>query len=149
MLRALLSGTLASMTAALTLAACAKREGRSAPQPMNATSHWLHGDGAAFLLNADLKHTFAGYATHHVAAILWACVFEELRRRQSDKGLSATCRDALITSGAAALIDYTITPRRFTPGWELVLSKKSMAAGYLALAGGLVAAELLMADRRA
>ena len=32
--------------------------------------------------------------------------------------------------------DYTVTPRRFTPGWELVLSKRSMALVYGAMAAG-------------
>ena len=37
----------------------------------------------------------------------------------------------------AAIIDYGATPKRFTPGWEFVLSKQSMAVTYAAMALGL------------
>jgi hypothetical protein len=37
--RTLVSGTLAGVMAAVALAASARREGRQAPQPLNATSH--------------------------------------------------------------------------------------------------------------
>jgi hypothetical protein len=40
-------------------------------------------------------------------------------------------------------VDYEATPKRFTPGWELVLSKRSMAATYVAMALGLAAAAML------
>jgi branched-chain amino acid transport system permease protein len=40
---------------------------------------------------------------------------------------------------AVAAVDYTITPHRFTPGWELVLSKRGMALAYAAMALGFVA----------
>ena len=148
LVRALVSGTFAGIAASLALAACAKRENRSAAQPMNATSHWAYGDQAALLTNADLVHTGLGYGTHHMAAVLWACLFEYCRNRNEDHRPSAVLRDALIASATAAVIDYTITPHRFTPGWELVLSKRSMAAGYLAMAGGFVAAEYVLPNRQ-
>ena len=37
----------------------------------------------------------------------------------------------------AAIVDYGATPKRFTPGWEFVLSKRSMAVTYGAMALGL------------
>jgi hypothetical protein len=42
-----------------------------------------------------------------------------------------------MTSAVAAAIDYGVTPKRFTPGWELLLSKRSMVVAYGALALGL------------
>ena len=42
--------------------------------------------------------------------------------------------------GFAAAADYTATPKRFTPGWEFVLTPPSMALVYLALSGGLALA---------
>ena len=145
--RALISGSMASIAAALALAACARREGRPWPQPLNATSHWLHGDGAAARPEVDLTHTAVGYGTHHLAAVMWAMFFEILRERSSNDSSATIARDAAITSAVAAAIDYTITPHRFTPGWELVLSKSSMAMVYAAMAAGLVAAEYLLPAR--
>ena len=43
----------------------------------------------------------------------------------------------------AAIVDYTITPKRFTPGWELVLSKRSMALTYAAMAVGFAGTALI------
>jgi hypothetical protein len=52
-----------------------------------------------------------------------------------------------MTSAIAAVVDYGLTPHRFTPGWELVLSKRSMAAAYLAMAAGFAGAEYLLPPR--
>jgi anti-sigma factor RsiW len=123
--RALFSGTLASVMAALALAACARREGRRASQPMNATSHWLHGDRAASRRRIGLSHTGIGFGTHHAAAVMWAALFEGFRWQAKSNSAAAVVRDAVATSAVAAAVDYTVTPHRFTPGWELVLSKQS------------------------
>ena len=42
----------------------------------------------------------------------------------------------------AAATDYGATPKRFTPGWELALSRRGMAAVYAAMAAGLAAGVL-------
>jgi hypothetical protein len=147
LLRAFVSGTFASVAAAVALAVCAKREGHSAPQPMNATSHWVHGDLAALVRDVNFEQTAVGYGTHHIAAILWAYLFELLRNRTPEAGLVAIAGDALTASASAALIDYTVTPHRLTPGWELILSKRSMALGYLSMAAGLVVAEYVLPRR--
>lgn len=147
--RATLSGSVASLSSALTLAACATAEGRKAVQPLNATSHWLHGDAAAYSREADLARTGAGYVTHHAATVLWACLFEYLRQRSGRADAAAIMRDAAATAAIAAIVDYTITPKRLTPGWELVLSKRAMALGYAGLAAGLAATALLRRRHRA
>jgi hypothetical protein len=148
MLRVLLSGSLASVAAALTLAAASKREGHAAAQPLNATSHWVHGDVAAYYSGVDWRHTGLGYVTHHSATMLWAGVFEALRRYSSRSDLAAVTRDAAVAATAAAIVDYTITPHRLTPGWELVLSKRSMAFAYAAMAAAFMGSELLLSPRR-
>src|SRR4051794_28694970 len=112
--RTLISGALASITTSVALGACAKRQGDSASQPINATSHWLHGDSAALVRDTNVEQTGVGYATHYLAALIWAYMFEQLRMRRHDADDVAVSRDALITSATAALIDYTITPHRFT-----------------------------------
>ncbi len=47
----------------------------------------------------------------------------------------------------AAAVDYGLTPRRLTPGWELVLSRRSMVATYAAMALGLAAGAMLARRR--
>lgn len=51
-------------------------------------------------------------------------------------------RDVMIMSAIAAAVDYGATPKRFTPGWELVVSKKGMAIAYAGLVLGLCAGAL-------
>ncbi len=145
--RAVVSGTVGSVTSTVALALLARAEGHAAPQPVNATSHWLHGDQAASARRMDLTHTAVGYATHHAATIFWAVLFE--RWLAPDRPLPATTllARALGTSAIAAAVDYGPTPRRFTPGWELVLSKRAMAAAYAAMALGLTAGALLTQRR--
>ena len=95
-----------------------------------------------------MSHTAVGYGTHHAAALMWAALFEQLRQRSSSDSNAAVVRDAAVTSAVAAAVDYTITPHRFTPGWELVLSKRSMAVAYAAMAAGFIASEYLLPARQ-
>ena len=44
---AMVTGTAASVVSSAALALIAQTEGKSAFQPMDAISHWLHGDRAA------------------------------------------------------------------------------------------------------
>ena len=139
--RAAASGAAGSVASSLALALLARAENLGALQPVNATSHWLHGDSAARVRRADLAHTAVGYATHHAATVFWALLFE--RRLGGRRTPARTLGIALATSAVAAAVDYGATPRRFTPGWELVLSKRSMAAAYAAMAVGLAGGALL------
>ena len=119
-------GTAASVAA---LSVLARAEGRAAVQPLNATSHWLHGRQAADVTRADLAHTGVGLATHAAATLFWAALWVAWpgRRRPG----------AFTMAAVAAAVDYTITPRRFTPGWEFVLSWRAMAGAYAAMAVGM------------
>ncbi len=146
--RALLSGTAAGATSTLALAVVARLEGKPALQPANATSHWLNGRAAASVRHADLRHTAVGTLTHYAATLFWAALFERcIARRRPIEPLPMLGR-AVAMSAFAAAIDYSITPKRFTPGWEFVLSKRAMAAVYAAMAAGL-AAGALAAQRKA
>ena len=107
-------------------------------QPVNATSHWLNGDAAAEVAGPDVRHTGVGFATHAAATFFWATLFEAWvgRRPRSSVRLAA---EAAAMSAVAAAVDYLATPKRFTPGWEFVLTKRSMAFAYAAMAAGLAA----------
>ena len=148
LLRALVSGTAASVTSSLALALLARGEGRGALQPVNATSHWRHGPAAASVERFDLAHTVVGYATHHAATVFWAGFFEAWVGWRQPRAGWPLVRDAMLLSAIAAAVDYGITPKRFTPGWEFVLSARSMAVAYAAMGAGLAARELAGASRR-
>ncbi len=138
-----MSGTVASVASSLALGLLARAEGKGALQPVNATSHWLNGDGAASFAGADARHTAVGYATHHAATVFWAVLFEALNGRRRPLATGAAVRNAVVTSVVAVAVDYGATPKRFTPGWEFVLSKRAMAAAYAAMAAGLAVGALV------
>ena len=136
---ALISGTAASLVSTAALALLARAEGKAASQATNATSHWINGDGAARRWDADAPHTLVGYGIHHASALFWALPFQIwLAARPPLTGLELL-RHASIISAIAAAVDYGVVPKRLTPGWELVLSKRSMLATYGATALGLAA----------
>src|SRR3954453_20073722 len=142
-LSARVTGTVASVVSTAALALLARAEGKSAVQPTNATNHWLHGDSAASHREPDAAHTLVGYATHHASALFWAVPFEAWLAAQPPRTAAGLLRDACAMSAIAAAIDYGVTPKRLTPGWELVLSKRSMAVIYGAMTLGLAAGALL------
>ena len=147
-LSATVSGSAASLAAAAALAVLARAEGKGALQPVNSTSHWLHGEQAGAYRDADMAHTGVGFGTHHASAIFWALFFERwlvTRRRRTPL---AMLRDAAVMSAIAAAVDYGATPKRLTPGWEEVLSKRSIVAVYGAMALGLAAGAMITQDLR-
>ncbi len=140
---AAVSGTCAALTSSAALASAARAEGKAALRPLNSTSHWLNGDRAASHEAAGLSHTAVGFATHYAATIFWAIFFEAWLARRRPVRPVPLLRDALVLSAIAAAVDYGATPKRFTPGWEFVLTKRSMAVAYAAMAVGLAAGALV------
>jgi hypothetical protein len=145
---AVVTGTVAALVSVGALAALAKSEGKGALQPLNATSHWVQGDAAAKVEQPTARHTLVGFVTHHLASVLWAGFFEAWLARNPPRSMWDLLRDAFAMSGIAAVVDYGATPHRFTPGWELALSKKSLAATYVAFAFGLAAGAMASARAR-
>jgi len=139
----LVTGSVASVVSIAALAALAKMEGKHAAQPVNSTSHWLHGEKAARVARIDAAHTGVGLATHHASALFWALPFEAWLAAHPPRSPVELARDAAVMSMIAAIVDYGITPKRLTPGWELTLSRKSMAGAFAGLALGLAAGALV------
>jgi hypothetical protein len=134
---ALVSGSFAAVTSTAALAALGKRDSGDAAAPINAISHWFWGDRAARVTDVDLRHTLAGYLTHHAAAIFWAVFFERWfgeRARDDDR---AALVGGAATAALAATVDYTITPKRLTPGYEKRLSLGALVLVYAAFGIGL------------
>ena len=134
---ALLSGTIAGIASSAALAVLAKAEGESGAETANATSHWLHGESAGNLRRIDAAHTGVGYVTHHGASVMWASIMEAILSGRRNVSVFDIAITAAGVSALAAAVDYILTPKRFTPGWEEVLTKSSMAGAYAAMAFGL------------
>lgn len=141
--RALLSGTLASVISTGVLLWFGHRNLGKPFAPTNATSHWLWGDIESFnSLEPTVRHTAVGYGTHHASALMWALFYERLLgddpERTSTLVLSAAGMTAL-----AAFVDYQMTPKRLTPGFEAHLNRSSMLGVFAAIGVGLAAGALL------
>jgi hypothetical protein len=144
----LVRGTVANLASVAALAVCSKRETGSALAGINAVSHWAWGDADARRNGFSWKYTVVGALTNQAASLFWAFCFERLfasRRRQL--AIPRLLGDAAVTSALACTVDYTITPRRLTPGYELRLSKPSLLTVYIAFAGGLALGSVLLARR--
>jgi hypothetical protein len=137
---AIASGLTATMTSTGALAAAALAEGKGPAQPLNATSHIVYGNDAAHYRDADIDHTIIGLGTHAAATVFWAAAFETSLVLRPARTPAALVGRAGSIALMAALVDYTVTPKRFTPGWELVLSKTSIAVVYAAMAAGFAGA---------
>jgi len=143
---ALISGSAASVLSSLVLSWRSARETRHATAGTNATSHWIWGGPARHRLAPDLSHTVVGYAIHHAASMFWAAWYEAAFPRS--RSLPGACARAAATAAIACFVDFRLTPRRFTPGFETHLSRRSLAVVYAAFAFGLVAPAAATAMRR-
>jgi hypothetical protein len=136
-----LAGAGGAVAALGALALLARVEGRSPLQPVNATSHVLHGPAAGARREADLAHTGLGGMVNVGASLFWALPFTWwlLRRRRPPAAIAA---GAAGTAAIAAAVDYGLMPRRLTPGWEHAVSRGAVGATFAALALGLSAGAL-------
>lgn len=145
---AVISGTVASFATTAALAVLAKAEGKGALQPLNSTSHWLHGEEAGRVRRADAAHTLVGYGTHYASAFFWAVPFEAWLHAGQSRTSLRILRDASVVAAFAAAVDYGIMPKRLTPGWEIALSRRSVAATFVAMALGLAAGAIITRELR-
>jgi hypothetical protein len=144
----LIAGSLGSVTSTLALLHAGRRETGSAIPPINAVSHWYWGDRSLHRRQADLRHTAVGYFTHHGASVFWAMLYaaatKDLVAAQTPKGIAT---GALATSALACFVDYRLTPKRFTPGFEHEISKPAMAGVYACMALGMAVGTWLSVER--
>ena len=146
--RAAISGTVASVLSTLTLAALGRLESGAALGPINAVSHWYWGRKAMRQDDASVKYTVPGYLTHHGASIFWAVIFERLFDRRDRRDPPSALATGATVAALAAAVDYTITPKRLTPGYEERLSIPSLVVVYAAFGVGLALMEMTRGWRR-
>lgn len=148
MKRALTSGTIAGLATAAAAAMAGKRDTGSYAAPLNATSHVLWGEAAAFQNRLSLKYTLIGFLLNHGSAIFWAALYEKVFGSQSGSAAMRRSRLRPLLGGAAVtatayVVDYYLIPQRLTPGFEKRLSGRSMLAVFGVLALGLAARDLI------
>ena len=95
-----------------------------------------------------MKYTLPGYLTHHGASIFWAVVFERLFGHRARRDAATALATGATVATLAAAVDYTITPKRLTPGFEKRLSAPSLVVVYAAFGVGLALSEVTRGWRR-
>lgn len=142
------AGTAASLLSTAVLAAYGRRQAGSPFAPTNAVSHWLWGDEALRAQEPSWRYTFGGYVTRHLAAVFWAALYSRLYgHRDAAKELPQAIAGGVATSAVSCLVDYTLVPKRLTPGFEHRLSTGAMVTAYGALAAGFALGALLLRRR--
>ena len=138
------AGAGAALASAAVAAAVARAEGKGALQPLNATSHWLHGTEAGRVRGVDAAHSGVGIGTHVLSALFWAVPYAIWLDSKPGRSEAEIVAGAAVTATVAAAVDYLVMPRRLTPGWELAIGRPGVAATFvglgLGLAGGTLAA---------
>jgi hypothetical protein len=140
--RGLWVGSVASIAATAMISWRCRRDAHSAISGTNATSHWLWGDRAKYKYRFAPRYTVVGYLIHHASSVFWGTVYERWFPNKSASLLSSAKNAAAVATLACA-VDYVVTPKRLTPGFEKHLSMKSMLLVYLAFGAGLGGARYL------
>jgi len=142
------AGAVASILSASVLALASKKEAGSACSCLNATSHWIWGDGAALHDAPSLRHTAVGYLIHHAASCFWGVLYERGLGEQLEEAPAVAKVGAGMAAAAfACVVDYRMVPHRLSPGFELRLSRGSIVAGYVAFGLGLALPGILRAGK--
>jgi hypothetical protein len=145
--RTQLSGAMASVLSSVVVAACSACEARAGFAGVNAASQWIWGEGAKRHVRPSWRYTAVGYLVHHFSSLLWAGLHEYWNLTRPPRTRSRLASRALAVAAGACLVDYTITPRRFRPGFERHISRPSIAAVYLGFGAGLLGAAWLLRPR--
>ena len=78
-------------------------EGRGALQPLNATSHWLHGGRAGRARELTARESAVGLATHHISALFWAVPYSLWLDREPDRSTGEIVGGAAATAALAGV----------------------------------------------
>jgi hypothetical protein len=133
-----LAGSVASLSSAAALAVAGRIENGDAAAPVNAVSHWFWDRPALRKNGTNLRHTLTGYLVHHAASVFWATLHARAWGcRPRAKRAGPALAGAAAASAVACFVDYQLTPKRLTPGFEHRLSAGALLAVYACFAVGL------------
>jgi hypothetical protein len=133
-----LSGSVAAVLSSVVVAACSACEARAPLAGVNAASQWFWGRGAKRHVRPSWRYTAVGYLVHHFSSLLWAGIYEAWCLHRPAPPRVSAARAAVVAT-AACVVDYTITPPRFRPGFERHIGRASIATVYVAFGVGLFA----------
>jgi len=143
--RTIAAGCLSGMTVAGAAAWRAQMEGQSGWGPINAISHIVWGPQAAAQQRFTAKYTGSGLLLNALACGFWGWLYGVMGRyRPAPHSYSRSAGRGIVVAALAYITDYYLVPRRFTPGFELSLTRRSFPWLYGALAVGLILPDCLV-----
>jgi hypothetical protein len=140
LLRALRTGSWASVASTAVLLVCGKGALNDSARPINGPSQWVQGRHAPHMPGASVKYTAVGYAIHHAMSVFWATLFERFRPPRPSASTAFVA--ASVTATAAFVADFHVVPKRLSPGFETELPRSCVIASYIAFAAALACAAL-------
>ena len=141
-------GAVSSLAVTATAVVCGRAEGQSGWQPINAISHIAWGRKAAQKNLLTARYTGMGLLLNGVACGFWAWLYRHCRRSmRSPDSFLLSVGSGVAISALAYVTDYYVVPRRFTPGFELTLSRRSFPWLYGAVAVGLFTPDVMASGR--
>jgi len=146
----LVTGSIASVASTIVLALAGRRENGHAAAPVNAVSHWFWDRESLDVDEPTARHTLTGYLVHHGASVFWGTLHARAwgLHERNKRPLPAVA-GCVAASAVACFVDYNLTPRRLTPGFEHRLSRRSMALVYAGFGAGLLLGTQLLRRRAA
>lgn len=144
--RTAISGTISGALMGVVIGLVSRRETGRATYGLNAISHMAWGGRAGRRRDWSVEHTGLGLALNQLACLFWSGCLEAMVDDRRPASPARTAMEAIGMAGVAYVVDYHVVPRRFTPGFELVLPRRSYPLLYAGLAVSLWAG--LAARRR-
>jgi hypothetical protein len=141
---ALASGSIAGLVSTLALTVCSQVERGRPAAASNGPSQWVWGPAAARQTRASVRYTLVGLVIHQLMSIAWAVLHEKsFGAAGQRKSLPRMVAEGAGTAALAAFVDYRVTPRRFSPGFEHHLCRASLVCVYASFGFGLLVPALL------
>ena len=129
----------------LSVMALSVAEHKSAAAPVTAISHIFFGDSAFEPQSGDAMHFGIGFMLNVMAMIGWSAIAElgfRVLSIDSHRFVYAALV-AIALTVLAFITDFHIVPKRFTPGFEHVLSKRAIYVTYVFLAFSFVIGSMM------
>jgi hypothetical protein len=134
---ALLLGGISTLTTSIAALIGGRIDAGKGLAPLNAVSHIAWGGDPPAHGGKGRSNTWVGLLLHAGASVFWAAIFESVLGRHARKTGGRLAAASAATAAAAYITDYYVVSKRFRPGYEAYLSRKSMFAVYAALAAGI------------
>jgi hypothetical protein len=139
------TGTVASLATSIAASALGQAENGNAVAPVNAVSHIIFGDRAAWQNSATAQYTLTGLALNSAAVTAWAGLHESWFGQQDEEkpSFGKALVGGAVVAAIAYVTDYHVVPKRLTPGFEKRLSNAPLFGIYATLAISLAVGSLL------